>query len=173
MKIFLISGKAKSGKDVAADIIKEKYNNDRVIELKYADLLKYYTKLITNWNGREETKPREMLQTIGDEVKNNEGQDFFVDETIKNIEVLKHFAKVIVISDVRYINEIEKVKQKYDDVVTIRIVKPNFDNGLTEAEKNHSSETALDKYDKFDYIITNDGTIDELKRKITKIIEGE
>ena len=46
--------------------------------------------------------------------------------------------------------------REYFDVTTVRIVRPNFNNGLTEEQQNHESETALDDH-KFDYQIINNG----------------
>ena len=50
-------------------------------------------------------------------------------------------------------------------MVAIHIERPNFDNGLTEEQKNHPSEKDLDDYDKYDYRIINDGTLEELKKR--------
>lgn len=71
----------------------------------------------------------------------------------------------VVVTDCRYLNEIQLMKQwslihNYK-VTTIRIERPGFDNGLTEAQKNHTSETELDNYP-FDYVIKNSGTIGDL-----------
>ena len=43
----------------------------------------------------------------------------------------------------------------------------NYENNLTEEQKNHLTETDLDKYTKFDYIVEND---EELDDKIIKIL---
>ena len=68
-KIFILSGKAKSGKNYVADIISDYYKNS--IQISYAYYLKQYVKKISNWDGLEETKPRDLLQSIGiDLIKN-------------------------------------------------------------------------------------------------------
>ena len=46
-------------------------------------------------------------------------------------------------------------------MITVRIERPNYDNGLTEEQKNHPSETELDGFC-FDHIIENSGTIGDL-----------
>lgn len=64
-----------------------------------------------------------------------------------------------VITDCRFPNEAECVKEKGG--VVIRINRP----GLERPADLHESETALDNWD-FDYVITNDGTQDELFAKV-------
>ena len=61
MKIYVISGKARHGKDTVALDIKEVYEKKglKVINLAYGSYIKEYAKRISNWDGSEETKPRE------------------------------------------------------------------------------------------------------------------
>lgn len=42
-------------------------------------------------------------------------------------------------------------------------------NILTEKEKQHITETALDNYNDYDYVINNDGSIEELESKLSEI----
>jgi dephospho-CoA kinase len=48
---------------------------------------------------------------------------------------------------------------------TIRVNNPR----IKSTENEHISETALDNYEGFDYIITNDGTLEDLKEKIKRL----
>lgn len=59
----------------------------------------------------------------------------------------------------------------FENVIKIKVVRPNAKTNLTEAQKRHESEIDLDNYNNYDYIITNDGTLEELKEKVQKIIE--
>ena len=70
MKIFVISGKARHGKDTVALDIKEIYEKKglRVINLAYGSYIKEYAKKISDWDGKEESKPRELLQELGTDV---------------------------------------------------------------------------------------------------------
>ena len=87
------------------------------------------------------------------------------------------------ITDMRFPNELEAIK--YRGGITIRIEKPVYRCGCTilEAEDcnkkcsksvnlEHESETALDGA-VFDYIIHNDGTIEELVEKVKVILVEE
>ena len=173
MKIILISGKARSGKDTTADLIKEILNDKKVVNLEYSFYMKTYIKHITGWDGSEDTKPRDLLQHLGDTIKKEIDPLFFVKKMIMDLKVYSFYYDVITISDVRFIPEIEEIKKEFSDVISIRIERPNFDNGLTKEEKEHISEVALDNYDKFDYVITNDLDTETLKNKIEEVIKNE
>lgn len=45
----------------------------------------------------------------------------------------------------------------------------NFENGLTQKENKHKTETDLDNYDNFDYIISN-STYEKLKEEVVNIL---
>jgi hypothetical protein len=113
-----------------------------------------------------------MLQKVGTDVF----RDHFDKETwikslyygdYKNIEK-KHnsidgFTKdfVYLISDCRFPNEADFVKN--NNGILIKVIGKAFE---TDRDKMHESEIALDNYDKFDYIIDNTGTLDDLKNNI-------
>ena len=71
-----------------------------------------------------------------------------------------------IISDVRFPNEAEAIKSKGG--ILIRINRLGF-----EDTGNHESEIALDNYYKFDYIVDNNSTIDDLIKKIREILITE
>ncbi|MDD2202876.1 MAG: hypothetical protein PHT75_00055 [Bacilli bacterium] len=176
-KIYFIAGKAKNGKTTAGSIIKEEYEKrgKKVASTLYAKYLKDYAKTFFGWDGSEKTKPRELLQQLGTNIIRQKlnMECFFVDRTIEDIKILSYFFDVIVVDDVRFEIEIEKPNTVFDNLVTIRIERQNFDNLLTEEQKKHPTETALDNYDKFDYYIYNNGSIDDLRTEIISIIEKE
>lgn len=170
-KIIIISGKARAGKDTTASFLKEIYK-EKMIKLQYGSYIKEYAKKISDWDGSEETKPRELLQHLGTEIiKNKIDKKFFLNRIIQDINVYSFFFDYIVISDARFVEEIEDIKNKFNDVVTIRIIRPNFDNGLTEEQKKHSTEVGLDNYNSYDYTIINDGTLEILKVKVERLVE--
>ena len=47
----------------------------------------------------------------------------------------------------------------------VRVIRPNFDNGMIDGQKAHVSETALDDYP-VDRLIVNDGAIFDLATKV-------
>lgn len=171
-KIYILTGKAGSGKNVAASIIKEYYeqNNVKAIELAYASYLKEYIKKITNWDGNEQTKPRELLQQLGVElIKNNIKKNLLIERITDDIKVYSYFFDVIIITDARFEEEIEEIKKISDKVTVINI--EGKENNLTEQQKKHITETALNDYNKYDYKIENKESKEILKRKIYEILE--
>ncbi len=156
IKIFIISGRARSGKTETAKIIENFYNDKKCITISFAYYLKDYIKRITGWDGSENTKPRELLQKLGIElIKNKINDKLLIARVLEDIEVFSYFYDIIIISDARLVEEIECIKDIYKECVCIRINR-NYDNGLTNEEKRHITETGLDNYNKFDYIVDND-----------------
>ncbi len=174
MKIYIIAGKARYGKDTVAGMLKKIYaeRNTKVINLQYSSYTKEYAKKITGWDGSEETKPRSLLQELGtDIIRNKIDSLFFVNRIIGDIKVYSYYFDVITISDARAKVEIDYPKQNFEEVIAVKIDRPNYDNGLTEEEKKHFTEIDLDDYDKFDYTIVNDGTLEDLEVKVRKMVD--
>lgn len=171
-KIYIIGGKAKHGKDTFSAFLKEVYeeNGKKIIVTQLSKYIKYYAREMTGWDLSEETKPREFLQQLGTSVirqKLNKA-DLFINRMIDDIEIFSYFYDAIVISDVRLKKEIYDLKNAYPSLKVIHINRPNFDNGLTEEQKNHPTEKDLDDYDGYDDEIINT-TLEELNESAKKI----
>lgn len=168
--IFIISGKAESGKDLVAGIIKEYYINKKCKKLAYSYYLKQYVKKLTGWDGSAETKPRDFLQEFGvDLLAGKINKNFLINRLCEDIEVYSYFYDVLIITDARLIPEIEIPKSKFKNVITIRINRL-IENKLTSKQKNHITETALDDYNKFDYLLENNENYDKLVNDVRKIL---
>lgn len=70
-----------------------------------------------------------------------------------------------IISDVRFPNEAEAIKDR--NGILIRV------NRSIELESMHESEKALDNYNDWDYVIDNNGTIEDLIEKVKEILIKE
>jgi len=170
VKIFIISGRARSGKTETAKIIENYYKEKKCITISFAYYLKDYIKRITNWDGDENTKPRDLLQNLGIElIKNKIDDRLLINRIMQDIEVFSYFYDIIIISDARLVDEIEAIKEKYENAISIRVNRDLLDNGLTHEQKEHITETGLDDYDKFDYIIDNNN-YNNLTEKIENIL---
>ena len=175
-KIYIVCGKARHGKTTSAELIHDYCENHNLkhIDLSYGSYIKEYAKKISNWDGSEETKPRELLQQLGTNIIREKLDDeFFIKRMIEDIKVYNFFFDVITISDARFPKEIDLIKAFFKNVKSIHIIRPNFDNGLTLEQQNHPSEIALNSYQNYDYEIINDSTLEELNEKIVKIMEEE
>jgi hypothetical protein len=121
---------------------------------------------------------REFLQKLGTEAmreglhKNVWVNALFVDykesrRKVEDEEYVKEYPNWI-ITDLRFPNELDAVEKRHG--ITIRVTRP------VEKSKNtaklHSSETALDKA-VFDYEIINDGTMEELVKKVREVLIEE
>jgi len=71
-----------------------------------------------------------------------------------------------IITDVRFPNEIKAIKETGG--IIIRVERSSI-----KQDDNHLSETALDDYDNFDYIIKNDDSIESLIIKVKEILIKE
>lgn len=173
-KIIIISGKARAGKNTTADFIKDYCddNNLKSINLAYGDYIKEYAKKISSWDGSDETKPRSLLQELGtDIIRVNFGDEFFINKMIDDIKVYSHYFDVITISDARFPKEIDLIKSNFNDAISVNVIRPNFDNGLSDKEKAHASEIALDNYNNYDYNLLNEADLKSLESKVSKIME--
>lgn len=172
-KIYLISGKARHGKDTFSSYLKNVYENHgkKVIITQLSKYIKYYAREMTGWNLTEEDKPRELLQNLGTNIIREKlgKEDLFIKRMIDDIEIFSCFYDAIIISDCRLKKEVDDLKNAYpDELVAINIFRPDFDNGLTEEQKKHKTEVDLDDYDKFDIKIINT-TLEELEKSAEKV----
>ncbi len=171
MKIFIIAGKARHGKDTVSEFIQKAYSDKRCINLSFGSYIKEYAKKISDWDGSEETKPRELLQELGtDIIRNKIDEQFFIKRLCDDIKVYNYYFDVATISDARFPDEIDVVRSMFNDVVVIKVFRPNFDTPLTSKQQAHRTETALDNYDNYDYVIVNDGSLEDLEGKVLKIV---
>jgi len=81
-----------------------------------------------------------------------------------------------IITDVRFPNEVDAIKERGGIVIRvnrpkIKVITDDLVIDIIHNSKNfgieeHESETALDQYKDFDYVVTNDGTINDLVEKL-------
>ncbi len=169
IKLFILSGKSGSGKDTTYSIIEKFYKDKKVIGISFAYYIKDYAKRVSNWDGSEETKPRELLQNIGIElVKEKIDDRLFIRRVLEDIEIFSYFYDIIVVTDARLVEEVEELKKKYPNSISIRL-KRDVQNKLSQEEKKHLTEVGLDNYDNFDYVIENNDNL--LKEKVEKVLK--
>ena len=160
--ILLISAKAQHGKDTFATEFTKEAKNEmgfRVFTIKYGDILKYVCKEYFGWNGEKDATGRHILQQVGTNLCRNNNQNVWVNCVIEIVKGLKTEYDFVLIPDTRFPNEITAWENTDFFAFTIRLNRENedgtpFDNGLTEEQKQHISETALDNYH-FNYEICN------------------
>lgn len=172
MKIYLVGGKARSGKDTISDFLEEelKKENKKVCRLQVSSYIKYYAQKYFGWDGKEETKPRELLINLGTNVIRNQiDENFHINRLLEDLKVLSFFFDYFIVSDIRFPVEIEKIKEEYSDVVSIKMIRESDE--LTLDQKKDRTETSLDSYKGFDYVIINDKSLEDLRLKAIEILK--
>lgn len=191
-----ISGKKRAGKDTAALHLCETYDFERV---SFADDLKELTSdlfdIPLDMFHHDLFKDRplehykvtaEMMKSIGTEnkgeFKHNGSDDvlrhtprslciavaqfmrsvdpnFWIDRAVNNL----HLPRKAVISDMRFKNEAQAIKDRGG--ILIRINNPSIDTS-----SKHISETDLDNYSGFDFVIDNDSDKPALWAKLDSVM---
>lgn len=160
--IIGISGKSQAGKDTIGNYLVEKHGFYRVAS---ADALKRIARNIFGWDAIKDEKGRKFLQDLGCAVRGY-NPTYWIDETLAVIKRQSNYgAKNFVITDVRFLNEAEIIKNAGGTIWRVQR------NGI--ALLNHISETELDDYRGFDRVIPNDGTIEQLEEELGYLLVRE
>ena len=176
MNLYVIGGKAKHGKNTFSNIIKAelKTHGYKPCIMHLTEPLYTYARNHFEWDEYSNEKPREFLQKMGIEIiKEKLGKKtFLLDRLVEDIEILSNFFDTFIITDARLKMEFEYLKEKFPNITAIKLERDDFDNGLSENEKQHITEVDLDDYNDFDYKIKNTNIID-LKKDAKKIVFAE
>lgn len=148
----------------------------------FAEIKPFSKELLRLWGKESVFKPtvRQLLQEIGTEA----GRDIIH----PNIWVNALFADYVpfattagvkanfreksnwIITDVRFFNEVQAIKNRGGVVIRVnRKEYVEYQGKIVEAFDAHPSETALDDYKDWDYVIDNNGTIEELVEKVKQL----
>lgn len=173
-----ILGRRGVGKDTVSDYLEEKYQFNKK---SFATPLKEICKLLFNFTDdqlygnlkdeidpRWKTSPRVIMQYLGTDVFRKDinkimpqmKDDFWVNIALTN----KSLESNVVIADVRFANEIEHIHKRGGKI--IKIIRPNGSNDA------HESEINIDSINSYDFLIINDGTINELFNQVDQIMQN-
>lgn len=179
MKIIALSGKMGTGKDYIGRRIQDYLHASKykVCMLAFADFLKLKCYISTDFDykmltSNKTTESRTYLQELGDTERKRD-PNVFIRALDFNIKMAKdRNYDFVVITDLRFINELEYLIT--NNAVVVRIEAPKRNEKRLLAEKSngkHSSETELDKYE-FDHIMNNDPQYgDDIDLSIKKIVD--
>ncbi len=166
-------GKAGSGKDASALALRSVFENAglRTQRFAFADHLKELCVQL-GWDSVKNERGRNLLQHLGDVLREYHGADYFANYTASQIR--ESDADVCFVTDVRYLNEASALRALGEEpdcsVTLIRIVRDHSGWGkeLTEAQKKHPSEVEMDQI-VIDHLIENNGTIDDLRNELMRL----
>lgn len=173
MKIILISGKMRHGKDTVAQFIKEEIKG-RVLIIHYADYLKFICKQYYGWNGEKDVNGRELLQRFASDIVRTQEPDFWVNTVCHFLHLTEGDWDYVLIPDVRFPNEIFIPKREFgfQNVISLRVDRVGFvPQEATEEQLSHISETALDNF-QFDNYIFNTSDLNGLREKVRVFVES-
>lgn len=172
--IVLIAGKARSGKGEVAKTLEREFliEGKKVVISPYTKYLKRYIYEITGEYSDLDDKPRDLLQNISSKIIKGKlnNKDFFINRQLEDLAFYSYFMDIVIIPDVRFEKEISIIKEKYPNSISIGIKRKNYISTLTKEQQEDITETALDNYKDYDYLIENT-TLDSLKEQVTKIVD--
>ena len=169
-KVICIGGKAQNGKDTSAVVFSQVLTDrgNKTLIVHYADLLKFICRTYFGWDGSKDEAGRTLLQRVGTEVVREHVPDYWVDFVIGLVKLFPDEWDYIIIPDTRFPNELHKWKASGFDSVYVRVQRENFESPLTPEQQLHRSEIALDN-EVPDWLLINDGTLEDLGKKIEEI----
>lgn len=137
MKIILINGKARSGKDTLASLIKGRLKDKKVLIRANAQSVKDCARKYFNWNGDKDDKGRQLLINITNIGYN--ADPYLWERKTLEYALAKDVYDYLIITDWRYTSTYDYFKQQDYEVITI-LRQRDIDNGLSDNLKNDISE---------------------------------
>jgi hypothetical protein len=118
-----------------------------------------------SWYDKKTDLSRIMLQVYGTEIFQNRVDVNYWDKKCRE-RIEKSDAEFVIVTDVRFESNIDELcsSDKYKPVL-IRI------EGGKSIKSNHKTETSLDDYKHWDYIVDNNGTLETLSFSARSIID--
>lgn len=181
MSIVGLLGKKRSGKDTTADFIVKKYEYKKIaiadpLKLALAGMFGFDDDQL-HGDSKEKVDeywgvtPRQTLQWLGTEVCRNQmcdlipaiGDKFWLKRLEK--ELKKYSCEKIVISDLRFQNEVDLVHTLGGTV--IKLVRQS----RTCVQDTHVSEIEIDVVKNYNNIIENNGSLSDLYEQIDCILQ--
>ena len=171
---ILISGKARHGKDTTANMLYDEFKKKgkKTLIIHYADLLKYICKQYFGWDGNKDEKGRTILQEVGTDNIRKNYPDFWVKFVADFIMCFPNRWDYVIVPDTRFPNEASHIVDRGFNAFLLRVNRGgDFVSPLSEEQQRHASETALDNAD-FDFVIHNDGTLQDLRATVNEVCDS-
>ena len=168
MKIVIVNGAAKVGKDQFANFFKKHYKY-KSVNWSTIDKVKKISKRNFGWNGKKTDEARKLLsemKRIWSEFNNGPFEDM-VQKISKYNSGLKKVDKenIIYFIHCREPHEIQKFVDKYGDkCITMLLNKEDREVPNNESDKNVANF-------KYDYYIDNNGNKKDLEKQVKDFIE--
>lgn len=152
-RVIIINGVGGSGKDTFAELCAK---HTKVINISSVDKVKEAAKILVNWNGEKDEKSRKLLVDL--KKLSIDYNNYPTTYILERYEEFKRSDALILFVHIREISEIVKLKKRLN-AETLLIVNPRV-----PAITSNSSDANVNKY-RYDYVIENAGTLEELEEK--------
>lgn len=175
MRVILICGKARSGKDTVAKIMSECISTDFMGNKRLNNIIipnaKSVKRVATekfNWNGVKDQEGRQLLINITERgYKEDEyhwEKETYLDYLMSKVSGMD----TLIIPDWRYMSTLNYFSRvlKVEEIITIRVTRQDTDSKGTHV--NHSSENDHLGF-MSDYVINNDSTMEQLSKEVSKL----
>lgn len=174
--VILISGRAGVGKTTVAEAMKTYLSNEvtkYVHTAHFAIGVKMIAYLI-GWDGNKDAEGRKLLQDIGNFGREYD-KDAWVNFMIKHLNetVPEELLDVVIVDDWRFPNEADYFLERHEKyrVFTINIKStPEREVLRGTREWKDVSETSLDNWKYFKYILTNYGSLEDFEHEIIELL---
>lgn len=184
--VVLLSGKIGSGKNTFGEMLQEilgyRAKTDyfarplkemcrdafRPLSLYLNSNLSIDTIEDSSWFEKKTPVTRHILQIVGTDIVRKVSENYWSKMARDNIS--SHLAPIVIMTDWRFPSEWDFLDR------TMNCVCVRINRGIGR-EKEHESETALDNFEWFDFIIENNSTLEDLRIQANLvadyIIEGQ
>jgi hypothetical protein len=160
---------ARTGKDTACELLAERHGFThtsfaRALKLvaldSRADLRAVVESL--GWDAAKTEEPwtRDYLVDLGNAMRNHVATNVWVHACLDRID--NPYAGLTCISDVRYPNECEGIQR--EGGILIKITRPGVE------PLDNIADQALIGWNEWDHVVDNDGTIEDLAKKLDAIV---
>lgn len=166
-KVICLTGKAGCGKDTVAVHMKRIITQAgyKACIMHYADLLKYLCSVLFGWNGEKDEAGRSLLQRIGTDVVRKQRPNFWVEFLYNIVSLFDGEWDYVLIPDCRFPNEYTHFKDKGVHTALVRVERPGCWSALTDEQKQHESENAMNSFPS-DYTIYNNGGLEDVAKSV-------
>lgn len=171
--IIMVSGSSfGAGKDTLAAILKKKYEEKglKVRTVAFADWVRDSLKRYYNWDGQKDAAGRTLMQTYATDTVRATDENYWADVTARLALATVHDWDILIVTDMRFPNEYT-VMTKYFNINAISTVRVDRGEVVRDGNREHISEHSLERFG-FDYIIDNNGTLEDLEKKVGKLFEA-
>lgn len=190
MRVIAIHGLKGTGKDTVGKHLAAQYGYTSVaMAAKLKTFLELMNPLVYGINGtpqrlnhllrfrctgwdeakRRHVGVRSLLKSAGESMKYIFGEDIWVSELLRSIELYNQqqwpHVERLVITDLRFPVELKKLREAFgEDLMTVKILRAGH------LPDGHSSEAGLPN-ELFDFILANDSTLDDLYDAVDLMME--